>query len=101
PRGAAPAQSNGPVLEDQSGQRHPLRAGGATSLGRALDNDIVVNHSSVSRHHASVVGSGGGFELRDLSSQNGTFVAQRRIAQATLADGDSIRLGQALFTFRA
>ncbi|MGB6554964.1 MAG: FHA domain-containing protein [Candidatus Binataceae bacterium] len=99
---AAPvSQMSGPTLEDSSGQRHSLRADGATSLGRALDNDIVVNHSSVSRHHASVVSSGGGFELRDLNSQNGTFVADRRITQAPLADGDSFRLGQAPFTFRA
>lgn len=101
-RAAAPeSRMSGPALEDSAGQRHPLRADGATSLGRALDNDIVVNHSSVSRHHASVVRAGGGFELRDLSSQNGTFVADRRITQAPLADGDSFRLGQAPFTFRA
>ena len=99
---AAPGpQMNGPALEDASGQRHSLRTNGATSLGRALDNDIVVNHSSVSRHHASIVSSGGGFELRDLNSQNGTFVADRRITQAPLTDGDSFRLGQAPFTFRA
>lgn len=101
-RVAAPGpQMNGPALEDSSGQRHSLRANGMTSLGRALDNDIVVNHSSVSRHHASIVSSGGGFELRDLNSQNGTFVADRRITQAPLTDGDSVRLGQAPFTFRA
>lgn len=95
------AQMSGPALEDSAGQRHSLRGDGATSLGRALDNDIVVNHSSVSRHHASIVSSNGGFELRDLNSQNGTFVADRRITQAPLADGDSFRLGQAPFTFRA
>jgi len=95
------AQSSGPALEDPSGQRYALRATGATSLGRALDNDIVVNYSSVSRHHASITGAGDGFELKDLNSQNGTFVADRRITQAPLADGDSIRLGQAPFTFRA
>ncbi|HVA78107.1 MAG TPA: FHA domain-containing protein [Candidatus Binataceae bacterium] len=99
---AAPlTQGSGPALVDPSGQRHPLRAAGATSLGRALDNDIVVNHSSVSRHHASISGAGGGFELKDLNSQNGTFVGDRRITEAPLADGDSIRLGQAPFTFRA
>jgi pSer/pThr/pTyr-binding forkhead associated (FHA) protein len=101
-RGAAlGAQPGGPALEDPSGQRYPLRAGGTISLGRALDNDIIVNHSSVSRHHAAIAGTGGGFELKDLNSQNGTFVADRRITQAPLSDGDSIRLGQAPFIFRA
>ncbi|MHB8383733.1 MAG: FHA domain-containing protein [Candidatus Binataceae bacterium] len=100
---AAPhTHADGPGLEDSAGQRHPLRGdGGATSLGRALDNDIVVNHSSVSRHHASIVKTGAGFELKDLNSQNGTFVADRRVTQAPLADGDSFRIGQAPFTFRA
>ncbi|HKM99076.1 MAG TPA: FHA domain-containing protein [Candidatus Binataceae bacterium] len=91
----------GPHLVDDSGQRFPLRVGGATRMGRALDNDIVVNHSSVSRHHASIESVNGGFELRDLQSQNGTFVKDQRVTQVRIADGDSVKLGQAPFTFRA
>ena len=72
-----------------------------TRLGRALDNDIVINHSSVSRHHASIEAVNGAFELRDLQSQNGTFISDERVTQRPIADGDVIRLGQAPFTFRA
>ncbi len=91
----------GPCLIDGSGQQFPLRPGAATRLGRALDNDIVVSHSSVSRHHASIEAVNGGFELRDLQSQNGTFVRDERVTQKRIADGDLIRLGHAPFTFRA
>ena len=98
---AAPPSGAGPCLVDGGGQRFPLRAGGATRLGRALDNDIVVNHSSVSRHHASIEAANGSYEVRDLQSQNGTWVRDERVSQRAIADGDVIRLGQAPFTFRA
>jgi pSer/pThr/pTyr-binding forkhead associated (FHA) protein len=99
---STPAPSSaGPCLVDSTGQRFALRAGASTRLGRALDNDIVVNHSSVSRHHASIEAVNGSYELRDLQSQNGTWVRDERVTQRAIADGDVIRLGQAPFTFRA
>jgi pSer/pThr/pTyr-binding forkhead associated (FHA) protein len=91
----------GPCLVDSSGQRYPVRAQAATTLGRALDNDIVISHASVSRHHASIESANGSFQIKDLNSQNGTFVGDRRVTQTSIADGDAIRLGQAPFTFRA
>jgi pSer/pThr/pTyr-binding forkhead associated (FHA) protein len=97
----AAGSASGPYLIDGSGQRFALRAGAPTRLGRALDNDIVVNHSSVSRHHASIEAVNGAFELRDLQSQNGTWVGEDRVTQKAIADGDRIKLGQAPFTFRA
>jgi hypothetical protein len=98
---AAAPRVSGPCLIDGSGQRFALRAGAVTRLGRAFDNDIVINDSSVSRHHASIESVNGRFELRDLQSQNGTYVSDERVTQRPIADGDSIRLGQAPFTFRA
>src|SRR5208282_121570 len=98
--GAASASPNGvPHLVGQGGQRFELR-GGLTRLGRALDNDIVVDDSSVSRYHANIRSHDGAFELVDLNSRNGTFVADRRITEARLSNGDSIRLGDAQLTFR-
>lgn len=91
----------GPCLIDQAGKRFPLRPGQASSMGRALDNDIVLEHSSVSRHHATIEARNGAFHLRDLGSQNGTYVGEHRVTEAQLRDGDTVRLGQAVFTFRA
>lgn len=98
---AAAARAADPYLVDAQGRRIMLRAEAATRVGRALDNDVVVEHASVSRHHAALAASNGGFELRDLNSQNGTWVGGRRITETMLRDGDSIRFGDAEYTFRS
>jgi pSer/pThr/pTyr-binding forkhead associated (FHA) protein len=91
----------GPSLIDASGQPYPVGAGAATRIGRALDNEIVVSHSSISRHHASIENSNGAFVVRDLNSQNGTFVGNRRVTEPTrVSNGDTVRFGDAQFTFR-
>ncbi len=91
----------GPSLVDSSGQPYPVRSGAVTRIGRALDNEIVVSHSSVSRHHASIENSNGVFAVKDLNSQNGTFVGNRRVTEPTrVSDGDGVRFGDAQFTFR-
>jgi pSer/pThr/pTyr-binding forkhead associated (FHA) protein len=84
---------------DADGRQFWLRRGQPTRIGRALDNDIVVSDASVSRHHASIECRNGGFILRDLGSQNGTWVADQRVTEAALGGGDALRLGEALFTF--
>jgi pSer/pThr/pTyr-binding forkhead associated (FHA) protein len=95
------ASANGPCLLGASGERFPLRVGAATTLGRAVDNDIVVNHASVSRHHATIDAVNGTFRLRDLGSQNGTYVGAERVTEASIAEGDQVKLGDAAFTFHA
>jgi ABC transport system ATP-binding/permease protein len=89
-----------PFLIDKAGRRYPLRPMAPTTLGRAVDNDIVVSDASVSRHHASIAPQDGGFALRDLGSQNGTFVGGQPVsAPRVLGDGDDVRLGDAPFVF--
>ncbi|HYK64828.1 MAG TPA: FHA domain-containing protein, partial [Patescibacteria group bacterium] len=95
------ARVSGPSLVDASGQPYPVRSNAVTRVGRALDNEIVVNHSSVSRHHASIENSNGAFVVRDLNSQNGTFVGNRRVTEPTrVTDGDALRFGDAQYIFR-
>jgi pSer/pThr/pTyr-binding forkhead associated (FHA) protein len=89
-----------PCIVDANGRRYELRPQAATTLGRAIDNDVVVADASVSRHHASIMPQDGGFALRDLSSQNGTYVRGQRIdGTRHLTDGDELRLGDAPFVF--
>src|SRR5579875_3605688 len=91
----------GPHLVDSSGRRLQLRADGSTRIGRSLDNDLVLPDQSISRHHASIEMIDGAFRLKDLNSQNGSYVDGKRISEITLRDGDRIRLGDAQFQFRA
>ena len=93
--------TSGAFLVDASGHQFSLRPGEATRIGRALDNDIVVSDASVSRHHATIEYRNGGFVLRDLGSQNGTWVGVQRVTEVPLGRGDALRLGDALFTFHA
>lgn len=79
-----------------SGQRFPLNKESIT-LGRAPDNDVVVNHPQVSRRHAHITRRDKWLVLEDLGSTNGTFVGKRRLTGPhTLEPGNVIGLGTAV-----
>ncbi len=63
---------------------------GAIKIGRATDNDIVLNDVLASRHHATLLPSG---EIRDNRSINGTFVNGARVDSAMLREGDTVTIG--------
>lgn len=63
------------------------------TLGRKLDNNIVLSSKSVSRYHAEIVLINEEYFLRDLNSSSGTFLNDRRIAHAVaLKNGDIITI---------
>jgi len=63
------------------------------SLGRALDNDVVIEDPRVSRYHAEIRLVGSRYVLVDLKSTNGSRVNGELITQCALAPGDLISLG--------
>ena len=71
--------------------------GEARRIGRIPDNDIVVPHFSVSRHHAELRTTAGGYRIVDLGSHNGTFVNEQRVTAAALAEGDTVGFGDTTF----
>ena len=74
---------------------------GENVIGRASDAGIWIDAPGVSRHHARIVLEGTDAVLEDLGSKNGTYVKGRRVAAPLrLADGDQIRLGTVVVTFR-
>jgi hypothetical protein len=81
-------------------QRYPLREGVAV-IGRAGDAAIRIDSGGVSRHHARVVVNGTEARVEDLGSKNGTFVDGRPVTGlCLLKDGDEVRVGPVVFTFR-
>lgn len=66
---------------------------GAIKIGRAEDNDIVIPEVLASRHHATLIPSASGTEIRDNRSINGTFVNGTRVESALLRDGDVVTIG--------
>jgi DNA-binding winged helix-turn-helix (wHTH) protein len=74
---------------------------GENVIGRAPDAAIWIDAPGVSRHHARILLEGREALLEDLGSKNGTYVRGRRVAAPSpLADGDQIRLGSVVVTFR-
>ncbi|OBG30972.1 ABC transporter ATP-binding protein [Mycobacterium alsense] len=65
---------------------------GAKTIGRAADSDIVVSDVLASRHHATLVQTPLGTEIRD-NSINGTFVNGTRVGSAILTDDDVVTIG--------
>jgi hypothetical protein len=66
---------------------------GALRIGRALDNDLVIADSRVSRYHAQITRDGVGALVRDLGSTNGTTLDGLPLTEDQLGDGDRLSLG--------
>jgi ABC transport system ATP-binding/permease protein len=75
------------------GSLTPSSPPGASTIGRANDNDIVIQDVLASRHHAFLVDSPLGLEIRDANSINGTFVNGVRVGSAVLSEGDVVTIG--------
>ena len=70
------------------------------SIGRTPENDLELKDSLISRRHSSIVRRGEEFHVYDLGSSNGTYVNQEKIEVRVLKDGDQVRIGETLITFR-
>jgi hypothetical protein len=76
-----------------NGQEFHLGAAGGT-VGRSQDNQVVLDHAQVSRHHARIEWAGTAYVIRDLDSTNGTLVNGQPVrVSGPLKAGDEIRLG--------
>lgn len=78
----------------------PDTPSGALTVGRATDNDVVIPDVLASRHHAMLIPTPLGTEIRDSRSINGTFVNGVRIGSAILSEGDVVTIGNVDLEFR-
>jgi hypothetical protein len=68
--------------------------GSVCVVGRDPGCDIVLNDSKCSRRHAVVEDGPEGPVIRDSGSANGIYVNGRKVDQAPLRPGDTVRLGE-------
>ncbi len=101
PTGASPVLDEHGWLVDRGGQRYPLRGREVVRLGRAADNDVVLDADTVSRHHAELRWQQGHWFAYDLGSTNGTTVAGAPLTTEPilLPAGATLRLGDRALIF--
>nr|WP_242588387.1 FHA domain-containing protein [Corallococcus macrosporus] len=69
-------------------------------IGRTSENDVALDHRSLSRTHAKIVREETGeWRVIDMQSANGMTVNGESYAQATLAHGDVIEMGHVKLRF--
>jgi pSer/pThr/pTyr-binding forkhead associated (FHA) protein len=70
-------------------------------LGRTDDNDIVIDHRSVSKHHATLTREGDQWSVKDQESANGLKINGEDYTHTTLRKGDVLELGHVKLRFVA
>ncbi len=71
----------------------------AMVIGRTEDNDIAINHRSISRHHAKLVRENGRHAIVDMNSSNGVRVNGEEYGKVELRRADVIDLGHVRLRF--
>jgi len=85
---------------NDTGLEHAINAGKAYTIGRGLDNDIVLTDIAVSRKHFDLRNDGGSWVIVDRGSGNGTVVnGNLEDNPFMLANGDVIEIGNTTFRF--
>ena len=76
-----------------------MKLDGRTIIGRLSECDVQLDDPSVSRRHARIDKTMGGWAIEDLGSTNGVRINGSEVGRATLSHGDTIELGSVRLTF--
>jgi FHA domain-containing protein len=74
--------------------------GALISIGRASDNDVIVDDPEVSRHHCQLKLQHGAYSLADLGSRNGSWINGQPVSEVALGPGDVIQIGSTEIEFQ-
>jgi len=88
------------LVRQESGADVVYRLGRRTTIGRTTENDIQVDTTFVSRHHAVLLSSNDHCIVEDLNSTNGVLVNGRRVGRHILQDGDMVTVGKTEFRYQ-
>jgi adenylate cyclase len=91
------------IVERSGGEKQSfaLASGQAFRVGRADNNDLVLDDPGISRMHAVFSASPSGLVVNDLSSLNGTYVNGKRITTPfDLSGRDFVDIGPFKFTIQ-
>ncbi|MBU1219950.1 FHA domain-containing protein [Myxococcota bacterium] len=70
-------------------------------IGRTPENDVALDHKSISRNHAKIVFDGLNYSIEDMQSANGVRINGEQYDKMALRKGDTIDLGHVRFKFVA
>jgi ABC-type multidrug transport system ATPase subunit/predicted component of type VI protein secretion system len=77
------------------------KAGRRITIGRHSSNVLVLKHPRISRYHAVIEQFGARFRLKDLNSDNGTFVNGKRVEKEVwIKEGDEIHIASHRLVFQ-
>jgi hypothetical protein len=82
------------IIRSDGTEREMEADGLQMTIGRARDNDLVLDDGKVSRHHARLLPRHGTLVFIDLGSTNGSWVNGTRVAEVALGEGDRIEIGE-------
>ena len=89
------------LVSTRGGQPVEFDLGGhLISIGRASDNDVIVDDALVSRHHCQLRLQHGAYGFADLGSRNGSVVNGQQVSEIALGPGDVIRIGDTEIEFQ-
>jgi len=71
------------------------------TAGRHPESDIFLDDITVSRRHAEIRRTPGGFTVHDVGSLNGTYLNRERVEDGELVGGDELQIGKFKLVFFA
>ena len=87
-------------VQDSVPELRPIALGAPViTIGRAADNDVVLNHPQVSGYHARMELLQNGYRILDHGSTNHVYVNTQRVMQQVLTPGDEVRIGPFKLTY--
>jgi len=88
------------LVRQEGGAEVMYPIGRHTTIGRTAENDIQIDTTFISRHHAVLLSGPDACIVEDLNSTNGVLVNGRRVGRQVLRDGDTLTIGKTEFRYQ-